>query len=619
MLSSFFRHLHNLWQTLNPRRSLRARLALTFGLLVLMLTVGLVVSLELTAVNQTITLNTLTARLERQIWVSGLFLTVTFVIVAWIIAGRIARPLRIVAEAARELHEKEQEHVIPTFPGQDEVASLSRSLNILVANLRTQQKALREANDLLEQRVTERTRQLEILYDVLEIGNKKEALLTLLDRALRRILQESHAGVGCIHLLDQDSQQMKMVTHYQLLQPVVAAYACIPINLPIVQDTLQQESFWLINDVRAASYDPELARLINHQQALCLPIRRGERYLGIMTVFATESHFFERDEMDLFSSLADQLGIMIENDRLRQQAEQLSIVDERNRLARELHDSVTQALYSATLFAEAGQKQAQAGNMDKALIYLDDVLGTSRQALKEMRLLVHKLRPSTLEKEGLGDKKIIVWDHNRDLINHRANTILEDPEAAKYVWGVGFHWYETWTGSDPMFTNLDNVKESFPDKNLIFTEGCNESFDPSRYQYFPNAERYGRSMINDFNQGTVAWTDWNILLDETGGPNHVLNLCFAPVHADLPTGTLVYTPSYYYIGHFSKFIRPGAKRVSTVCSRSHLLSTSFLNEDGSMATVVMNHTDNAINYKLYIGTKAIEQTIFPHAMQTLVY
>ncbi|MCA9926390.1 MAG: GAF domain-containing sensor histidine kinase, partial [Anaerolineales bacterium] len=218
---------------------------------------------------------------------------------------------------------------------------------------------------------------------------------------LRRILQESRAGVGCIHLLDQDSQQMKMVTHYQLLQPVVAAYACIPINLPIVQDTLQQESFWLINDVRAASYDPELARLINHQQALCLPIRRGERDLGIMTVFATESHFFERDEMDLFSSLADQLGIMIENDRLRQQAEQLSIVDERNRLARELHDSVTQALYSATLFAEAGQKQAQAGNMDKALIYLDDVLGTSRQALKEMRLLVHKLRPSTLEKEGL--------------------------------------------------------------------------------------------------------------------------------------------------------------------------------------------------------------------------
>ncbi|KAA3631885.1 MAG: glycosyl hydrolase [Bacteroidetes bacterium] len=239
-------------------------------------------------------------------------------------------------------------------------------------------------------------------------------------------------------------------------------------------------------------------------------------------------------------------------------------------------------------------------------------------AEEERDFLKNHLGP-TLEKEGLGDKKIIVWDHNRDLINHRTNTIMEDPDAAKYVWGVGFHWYETWTGSDPMFVNLDNIKESYPDVNLVFTEGCNERFDAAKYQYFPNAERYGRSMINDFNQGTVAWTDWNILLDETGGPNHVMNLCFAPVHADTQTGELIYTPTYYYLGHFSKFVRPGAKRVSTVCSRSHLQSTSFLNEDGTMVSVVMNATDTPITYKMYIGPKAVEQTIRPHAMQTLVY
>jgi glucosylceramidase len=170
-----------------------------------------------------------------------------------------------------------------------------------------------------------------------------------------------------------------------------------------------------------------------------------------------------------------------------------------------------------------------------------------------------------------------------------------------------------------MFTNLGNIKESYPSKNLVFTEGCNENFDSEKYQFWPNAERYGRSMINDFNQGTVAWTDWNILLDETGGPNHVNNLCFAPLHADTREGTLVYTPSYYYIGHFSKFIRPNAKRVSTVTSRSPLLSTSFMNEDGSMVTVVMNHTDDPITYKLYVGSMAVEETIMAHAMQTLVY
>jgi glucosylceramidase len=76
----------------------------------------------------------------------------------------------------------------------------------------------------------------------------------------------------------------------------------------------------------------------------------------------------------------------------------------------------------------------------------------------------------TLHKNGLGDKKLIAWDHNRDLIYQRASTVLNDPEAAKYVWGIGFHWYETWTGSDMQFDNLRRVHETFPDKNLIFTE-----------------------------------------------------------------------------------------------------------------------------------------------------
>ena len=239
-------------------------------------------------------------------------------------------------------------------------------------------------------------------------------------------------------------------------------------------------------------------------------------------------------------------------------------------------------------------------------------------AEQERDFLKNYLGP-TMVREGLKDKKIIVWDHNRDLIVNRANTILDDPEACKYVWGVGFHWYENWTGGENMYENLWRVHESYPDKHLIFTEGCNEKFDPTKYEYWPNAERYGKSMINDFNCGTVAWTDWNILLDQTGGPNHVQNLCFAPVHGDTTQGNLIYTPSYCYIGHFSKFIRPGAKRVGTAASRSHLLATSFINEDGKVATVVMNHTDEQITYKLYIEQRAIEQTLLPHSIQTLVY
>ena len=225
----------------------------------------------------------------------------------------------------------------------------------------------------------------------------------------------------------------------------------------------------------------------------------------------------------------------------------------------------------------------------------------------------------TLEKEGLSDKNIIVWDHNRDLISERANMIFEDEEAAKYAWGIGFHWYETWTGGLPKYDNLKNIKESFPSKNMMFTEGCQEGFDTERLHYWPNAERYGNSMINDFNSGVVGWTDWNILLDERGGPNHVQNFCFAPIHADTKTGQLIYTPTYYYIGHFSKFISPGAKRVSTTTSRTTLESTSFLNKDGSLITVVMNKTDQSIRYKLAIGEVETTVIIQPHAMQTLVY
>ncbi len=238
-------------------------------------------------------------------------------------------------------------------------------------------------------------------------------------------------------------------------------------------------------------------------------------------------------------------------------------------------------------------------------------------AEEERDFLKNYLGP-TMEEEGLGDKKIVVWDHNRDLINNRANTIFDDPEAAKYAWGIGFHWYETWAGGKPMFDNLGNINESYPGKNLLFTEGCVEGFNDEKYQFWPNAERYGRSMINDFNQGTVGWTDWNILLDQNGGPNHVGNFCFAPIHADVNSGELIYTPSYYYIGHFSKFIRPNAKRVSTASSRSHLLSTSFINEDGTLATVVMNQSDMEIIYKLYIESNAVEIIIPAHAMQTLL-
>ncbi|HJP95407.1 MAG TPA: glycoside hydrolase family 30 protein [Pyrinomonadaceae bacterium] len=239
-------------------------------------------------------------------------------------------------------------------------------------------------------------------------------------------------------------------------------------------------------------------------------------------------------------------------------------------------------------------------------------------AEQERDFLKNHLGP-TIKREGLADKKIIAWDHNRDLIYQRARTILTDPRAAQYVWGIGYHWYEPWSGGEPMFDNVKLVREAFPDKHLIFTEGCADSFNAEKLHDWKLGELYGRSMINDFNSGTVGWTDWNVLLDETGGPNHVKNFCFAPVHADTRSGELIYTNSYYYIGHFSKFVRPGAKRIASSPSRSGLLSTAFIDPDGRIAAVVMNRTDQKISYFLWLDGQAAEVESLPHSIQTLVF
>jgi glucosylceramidase len=196
---------------------------------------------------------------------------------------------------------------------------------------------------------------------------------------------------------------------------------------------------------------------------------------------------------------------------------------------------------------------------------------------------------------------------------------LNDPEAAKYVWGIGYHWYETWTGSSMQFDNERKVAEAFPDTHLIFTEGCVDRFDPAKLTLWSHGETYGHSMINDLNCGTVGWTDWNVLVDERGGPNHVGNFCFAPVIADTRKGELIFTNSFYYIGHFSKFIRPGARRIVSSSNRDLLETTAFQNTDGKIVVVVMNRSEQKLPYLLWMNGKAAKMESLPHSIVSLVF
>lgn len=234
----------------------------------------------------------------------------------------------------------------------------------------------------------------------------------------------------------------------------------------------------------------------------------------------------------------------------------------------------------------------------------------------ETRFLGDHLGPA-LKKAGLGGKKIVVWDHNRDLLPQRAAHILSDPKARPYIWGVGYHWYETWAKGEPMHANVAAVHQAYPEINLLMTEATVEKFDPAKLQLWDNGERYGSEMIADLNAGATGWIDWNMLLDSRGGPNHVGNYCFAPLHAS-DDGQLVFTPSYAYLGHFSRYIKPGAQRVSAASSRSTLATVAFRNPDGSLAIVVMNKTAKAQQYRLNIDRKEVAVDIPAHAIQTVL-
>ena len=216
-----------------------------------------------------------------------------------------------------------------------------------------------------------------------------------------------------------------------------------------------------------------------------------------------------------------------------------------------------------------------------------------------------------LEAAGLGHVKIIIWDHNRDLMVERAGTVYADSAAAKYVWGTGFHWY----GEDH-FDHVQLVHDAWPDKQLLFTEGCQEG--GPHHGSWDLGERYARSMINDINRWTVGWIDWNLLLDQRGGPNHVGNYCSAPILVDTDHDHFEPQSSYHYIGHFARFVQPGARRILCASTREALEATAFVNPDGGVMVVAMNRTEQPLPFSLNAGGVSHPAALPPRSIATLL-
>src|SRR2546428_434644 len=169
------------------------------------------------------------------------------------------------------------------------------------------------------------------------------------------------------------------------------------------------------------------------------------------------------------------------------------------------------------------------------------------QASDERDFLKHHLGPVMAQQGLLGNVNIIVWDHNRDLIIQRALAIFDDSAATKYAWGIGFHWYEDWSGGQQMYGNVALVSRLYPDKHILFTEGTPASFDSNEYGRWSLGEAYGRSMINDFNSGAEGQTLCAAALDPEGVLQCLLRprvFCRASGFGVLPRHTRGFAPPY---------------------------------------------------------------------------
>jgi len=216
-----------------------------------------------------------------------------------------------------------------------------------------------------------------------------------------------------------------------------------------------------------------------------------------------------------------------------------------------------------------------------------------------------------LRGSGLGNVKLIGWDHNRDRLEARASALLGDKESAQYLWGLGIHWYV----SDD-FAASSRVHAAHPDKPIVFTEGC---FEGGKGQgSWAHGEGYASQVMGDIQNWVCGFFDWNIALDQRGGPNHVGNFCDAPVIVNTETKQVTYSPAFYFIGQFSKFVLPGSQRIASAGGPAGLRQVAFLNPDGSIVAVVLNSSDTAEEFRISLEGSELPCRIPAHAIQTYV-
>lgn len=229
----------------------------------------------------------------------------------------------------------------------------------------------------------------------------------------------------------------------------------------------------------------------------------------------------------------------------------------------------------------------------------------------EERTFISKYLYPAMCAEGLQNVKINIWDHNKERMFDRAIAVITD-DTADMIGGVALHWY-----SGDHFDAVRLVRERFPDKLITFTEGCIEysRFDQNQ---LANAQMYAHDMIGNFSAGMNNFIDWNICLDETGGPNYADNFCEAPVICDTRTGNITFKMSFKYIEHFSRYVKPGAKRVATTVYTDEIEQVAFINKDGSIVSVLLNRGSKLLPVFIRTEGNIVPLSLSPASISTVI-
>jgi glucosylceramidase len=261
---------------------------------------------------------------------------------------------------------------------------------------------------------------------------------------------------------------------------------------------------------------------------------------------------------------------------------------------------------------------------------------------EEMTDFVQNHLGPKLEEDNWGTVKILGYDQNRAGLPEWVDAMFKNEETSKYFAGTAVHWYESTYDYFPDV--LQYAHKKAPTKHLIQTEACVDSEiphwnddtwywkkeatdwgwdwasekDKHLHPKYAPVNRYATDIIGCLNNWVDGWVDWNMVLDTQGGPNWFKNWCVAPVIVDPEKDEVYFTPLYYTMYHFSKFMRPGAVKIGCTISDKEVMSTAVKNPDGSIAVAIFNPTDKELSIEMNFNNQKINSSISAKALQTVV-